>query len=385
MTTEKTFQRIDEPYYLLPRAGVSRGSLCLENEVFGKTREELRELGLPEWFSAGHHRLEPRSGEGVVDWIKKRSGITERCFAPPDQTPVELGEVAGLDLRQKLEPLGIEIDPKVTGLILACATNIDPSAKYPARTDPIKQLAAAKEIAQRLGIEVRGEVERVFTVENGCAGTGGMLARADEIFRDNPEMKYLQLISAEKLSDILNRRDLGTTPLLGDAGGALLLMRDQPKNTPSLQALGHLHYFDESQDGAGILYIGEDGKLVMDGNRVFRRATNDMPQMVKELAEHLEVDSSKIKLILPHLANERILQNISKRKGDFGLENASIVDRICGENTSSQTIMRAVEIAEEEGKFKNLKKGDMVAITTVGLGWHGRCVILRYLVKNKTA
>lgn len=380
--TEKIFQKVQKPYYLVPRAGLSTGELKIENKVFGQTREELQHLGMPGWFIDGHQPLEPRDGTPVAEWIRKLSGITERHLAAPEQGPVELGVAAARDLDLKLSEIGIEVDSKKAGLILACASYVSPDGEAPARTDHVAQRAAAERLAEERGIKIvqatRSSLGNVFTIENGCAGSGGMFAEAGRIFQENPKLDYLYAIAAEKLSDIFNRADLGTCPLLGDAGGATLLSRKPLEDTSLLKALGHVHHHDTSTEAQNLLYIGSDGKLVMNGHGVFRRAVRDMPGMVRELAEYLKLDFSKIRLVLPHLANGKILKAIEKGKGSYGLNNAVIPTKLYGENTSSQTVSRAIEIAHGKGWLQALKDGNYVAVTTVGLGWHGRCVMFCY-------
>ena len=101
--------------------------------------------------------------------------------------------------------------------------------------------------------------------------------------------------------------------------------------------------------------------IVQNGRQVFKWAVGNIPIKIKELIGKAGLTLDDIDLIIPHSANLRILEAISKEL-DYPMERIpeSISDN---GNTSSASIPLAIEKAMKDGR---LTKGK--TILTIGFG-----------------
>ena len=101
----------------------------------------------------------------------------------------------------------------------------------------------------------------------------------------------------------------------------------------------------------------------MDGQAVYKFAVKVNTQLINGLLEKYELSSDDIKWIVPHQANERIIQAAAKRlklpleKFYMNLEEYA--------NTSSASIPIALNEMFEKGK---MERGDKLLLTGFGAG-----------------
>ena len=136
------------------------------------------------------------------EWIKERTGISQRHIAADGELTSDLGIAAS---RQALVRSGI--DPVDIDLVI-CAT------ATPDRTFP----ATAVRIQAGLGI-TKGAA---FDVQAVCSGFVYALAIADNFLKTG-QFKRAIVVGAETFSRILDWEDRGTCVLFGDGAGAVVL------------------------------------------------------------------------------------------------------------------------------------------------------------------
>jgi len=199
-------------------------------------------------------------------------------------------------------------------------------------------------------------------VNAACSGYLYALQSACDILRDDPAKKVI-VITAETLSPMINHDDPKTSVLFGDAATASLLSCEPRNgninvrvNRPVLSAKG-------VEDK--ILYVpnmGGEEKIEMEGLTVFKIAIKKMINMLAEACEDRGITVEQLDKIVPHQANERIIEAI-RRTIHCPPEKMFNHIRKYG-NTSSNTIPLALTELMPE-----MEKDALIGLTAFGGGF----------------
>ncbi|MBI9020289.1 MAG: beta-ketoacyl-ACP synthase 3 [Verrucomicrobia bacterium] len=278
--------------------------------------------------------------------IQKRTGITTRYWIDGDENVITLAVQATRDLLKR-EHLSIaDIDA------LVCSTGTPLSMTPSLACRVLKELSPAK-----------GEVlMQAHDVNAACSGYMYALQNAVDILRDDPSKKVI-VVTSETLSPMINHDDPKTSVLFGDAATASLLScepRDGNVNVlvnrPVLSATG----VDEK-----ILYVPNMGgteKIEMEGLTVFKLAVKKMIDMLARACDDRGVAVAQLDWIVPHQANERIIEAIRKTIHCPKEKMFNHIGKYA--NTSSNTIPFALaELMPET------KKGALIGLTAFGGGF----------------
>jgi 3-oxoacyl-[acyl-carrier-protein] synthase-3 len=98
-----------------------------------------------------------------------------------------------------------------------------------------------------------------------------------------------------------------------------------------------------------------------------------MVQSVQILLERNGLSPSDIAMVVPHQANQRILDATAERLGVPHERVASVLARYG--NTTGATLPLALDGALGEGK---IKRGDLVVFTAVGAGFTSGATLVRW-------
>ncbi|MBM3516234.1 MAG: 3-oxoacyl-ACP synthase, partial [Alphaproteobacteria bacterium] len=165
----------------------------------------------------------------------------------------------------------------------------------------------------------------------------------------------------------INWNDRATCVLFGDGAGAAFL-RSAPEGSTDRGVLSsHLHCRGELGDllyadgGAG--QPEKSGQIVMNGKEIFRHAVNLMSEAVDEVLAANNLTQADIDLLVPHQANQRIIESIAKRLRLAPDRVVVTVDRHA--NTSAASIPLAMNEALADGR---LKQGQLVLFVALGGG-----------------
>ena len=289
------------------------------------------------------------------DWIVERTGIRNRHIAGKGETTSTLATEAA---RRALTAAGLE--PSDIGLIvLATAT---PDQTFP---------ASATQVQHALGCN--GGV--AFDVAAVCSGFLYALGVADSLLRTGMSKRAL-VIGAETFSRILDWEDRTTCVLFGDGAGAVVLeAREVAEDGPGI-LLTRLH-----ADGAhnGLLYVdggpsttGTVGHVRMKGPEVFRHAVVNLAQVLREVLAELDLTPADIDWVVPHQANQRILDATARKLGLPPEKVIITVDRHA--NTSAASVPLALDVAVRDGR---IKPGDLVMLEAMGGGFTWGASLLR--------
>src|SRR6195952_4705963 len=257
------------------------------------------------------------------EWIRERTGIRQRHFAGPHETAAFMGIAAS---RAALADAGATA-ADVDAIILATST---PDQAFP---------ATALRVQAALGV-TRGFG---FDLSAACAGFIYGLSIADAMIRSG-QVRGVLVIGSEVYSRILNWQDRGTCVLFGDGAGAVFLRAGEGSGGDQGILSTHLH----AQGSLGdMLYVDgavgqrdKPGHLVMNGREVFRHAVTRLAEAVEEALTANGLTRGDIDWLVPHQANQRIIDAMG-RKLSLPAERVVVtVDRHA--NTSAASIPLAL-------------------------------------------
>jgi 3-oxoacyl-[acyl-carrier-protein] synthase III len=288
-------------------------------------------------------------------WIVERTGIRARHIVGEGETTSTLAIAAA---RAAIAAAGI--DPQSIGLIvLATAT---PDQTFP---------ATATIVQDALGCN--GCV--AFDVAAVCSGFLYAMGVADSLLRTGMAQRAL-VIGAETFSHLLDWDDRTTCVLFGDGAGAVVLeAQDVAEDGPGVLAT-RLH-----ADGAHnqLLYVdggpstsGTVGKLRMKGPEVFRHAVVNLAEVLREVLTEVGAEPSDLDWVVPHQANQRILDATARKLGLPAEKVIVTVDRHA--NTSAASVPLALDTAVRDGR---IKPGDLIVLEAMGGGFTWGACLLR--------
>lgn len=291
------------------------------------------------------------------EWIKSRSGIERRHFAAEGENTSDMATKAALHALTNAGLTAEDID----AIVLATSTA---DLTFP---------SAATMVQSKLGM-TKGFA---FDVQAVCAGFVFALTNANALIVSG-QAKRVLVIGSETFSRIMDWSDRSTCVLFGDGAGALIL--EAQEGTGDNSDRGILST-DLNSDGRyrDILYVDggvserSTGYLRMQGKEVFRHAVEKLAQTTQTTLDAAGVTAEDIDWVVPHQANIRIINGISKKMG-VPIERVVITVQDHG-NTSAASIPLAMSVASQQGK---LKKGDLVATEAIGGGLAWGSAVLRW-------
>jgi 3-oxoacyl-[acyl-carrier-protein] synthase III len=285
------------------------------------------------------------------EWIRDRTGIRERRIASPDETSASLAIQAS---EQALEVANLK--PSELDLIIVSSSS--PEHIFP---------STASLVQDRLGAGKAG----AFDLLAACTGFIYAISTGAQAIRSG-SAKNVLVIGAETLSRFTNWKDRNTCILFGDGAGAFVL---QASETPGGVLSSTLR---SDGSGADLLSVPAGGSFLpashetvdndqhfiqMNGREVFRFATRVMAQATREVVEAAELTLDDVNLIIPHQANQRIIDNAA-RNLEIPIERFVVNVERYG-NTSTASIPIATCEAIQQGR---LNAGDRVVMVGFGAG-----------------
>lgn len=288
------------------------------------------------------------------EWLVQRTGIRERRIAAPDQTTLDLCELAAIDA---MKSAGLGPDD-IGEVIIATDT---PEARIP---------DTASYVQHRLGL---GEIPAFDLGGSGCAGFVLGLDVARSRIAISP--KNVLVIGAELISRLIAQDDRAVSVLFGDGAGAVIVgpgseppfIIDAVAGTDgSMTDILKLDIGGSRRPfGEEVLASGEYNRLIMDGGQVFRHAVKRMSGSVETVLGRIGKSIDDVALIVPHQANQRIIDAIGKRL-HVDLDRVYVnLDRLG--NTGSGSVPIALWEAHAAGR---ISPGDLVILTAFGAGFH---------------
>jgi 3-oxoacyl-[acyl-carrier-protein] synthase-3 len=285
------------------------------------------------------------------EWITSRTGIKERRIAAKDEFTSDLAAKAAQRAMKAAGVTGDQID-------LIIVATITPDMVFPSTACLVQQKIGALRAA-------------AFDLEAACSGFIYGLEIAQQFIMSRTYDTVL-VIGAEKLSSIVDWQDRNTCVLFGDGAGAAVLQNRAQSHGLLTAVMGA----DGSK--AELLHMPGGGSrcpataqsvvsrlhyLRMEGKETYKHAVQAMVSAAAEALRRCDLEISKIKCIIPHQANRRIIDAVGERLGARPDQLFVNLDRYG--NTSAASVAIALDEAVSSGR---IHRGDLILLVVFGAG-----------------
>jgi 3-oxoacyl-[acyl-carrier-protein] synthase-3 len=295
------------------------------------------------------------------EWIITRTGIRERRIGRPGETTSTMGAEAVRRLMTK-RSLGTDA---IDAIIVATVT---PDMLFP---------ATACLIQDQLGLTRTWG----FDLSAACSGFLYALTVGAQLVATGAHQRVV-VVGSDLMSSIIDPLDRTTAVLFGDGAGAVLLEAAEP----GYGILDFHHRVDGS--GRNDLLMPAGGSLLppstatvsarqhflkQNGKVVFKFAVSQMVESVELLLTRNGLTPADVAVVVPHQANQRILDAVAERLGLPHERVASVL--ACYGNTTGATLPLALDAALAQG---NIRRGDLVVFAAVGAGFTAGATLVRW-------
>ncbi len=302
--------------------------------------------------------------EKIVDttdeWIRTRTGIQQRHISTTGEYTHILAARAAANALEMAGVAAEEISLIIVGtisshmLMPSCACFVQ------------KEIGAQNAFA--------------FDLNAACSGFLYALDLADKYIHSDKEKKIL-VIGAETLSGRLNWEDRNTCILFGDGAGAAVVGHSDSDrgfvgvNHFSDGNLWNLLYMHTAESTNPDIKVKDwpGAHIFMEGREVFKHAVKAMDDAVRGLMQKTGIGLESVKLVIPHQANIRILNNLVERL-ELPAEKVFINAQKYG-NTSAASIPIALDEANRDGR---IEENDLILFCSFGGGFTWGASLLKW-------
>ncbi len=284
------------------------------------------------------------------EWIRTRTGIQERRILDDDGKATSF--MATEAAREALDKRGISAD-EVDFIVVATVT---PDMFFP---------ATACLVQDNLGASNAWG----FDLSAACSGFLYALTTGAK-FIESEQADTVLVIGADKMSAITDYTDRTTCVLFGDGAGAVVLEAEEEMGLQDavhhvdgehgdllcMQGGGSLNPPTHETVDAHMHYLHQEGR------QVFKFAVTHMADVCVEIMERNDLEPEDVKYLVPHQANQRIIDATAKRMGLPSEKVMLNIDRYG--NTTAATIPLCLYDWEED-----LERGDNLVLTAFGGGF----------------
>jgi len=294
--------------------------------------------------------------EDADNWIQSRTGIRERRFVNENQSTSDLATDAAKNALAEAGMDATELDC----IIVATST---PDMSLPATACMVqKNIGASNAFA--------------FDMNAVCSSLVYGIDTADSFIKAG-KCRTVMVIGADTYSKILDFNDKGSCPLFGDGAAAIILRATDNK-------IGLLQSMIKS-DGNGweLIQVPSSGSrkpvtaetiankenyFFMEGKKVFIFATDIIPKIIEEVTAKAGIKPTDLDYIIPHQANLRIIDHITKKTGIEREKFLLNLDRFG--NTAAASVGL---VMDENRRNGTIKPGNLVLVLGFGggLSWGG--------------
>lgn len=274
--------------------------------------------------------------------VFRLTGIESRHWIGGQETGISLAVRAA-------EQLLAREDLTVDDLNLVICSTTSPSSVTP---------SMACQILNGLAHGRASTMLQAFDINAACSGYLYALQSGYDYLQSTPSGRVL-VITSEVLSPLLNLNDFDTAILFGDAASATILYGEEHFGyakgrlfRPELSAKG--------EDGSALsVPFRHDGFIQMKGRTIFHEAVRTMIASLNRVCQREGLGVNDLSLIVPHQANQRILDAIQNRVGATVFSNI----RHLGNTSSSSIPLCLSEL------LPTAKSGDRLGLCAFGGGF----------------
>lgn len=295
-----------------------------------------------------------RMVETSDEWITKRVGVRERRVCTTESV-TDLGMEAA---RRALEDAGVR--PEELDLIIAATISADTISP-----------GLGGMVQNRLGAHCP-----CFDMNVACPGFVFALDVAAGFFARKAVRKVL-VLSAERISGLLDWSDRSTCCIFGDGAGAAVLGEGED------YLVGELH----TQGGDNIISIPtawgnspfyerpmEKNTVHMKGQETYRFAVTSMVNDIRSVLQKTGLKGEDIRAVIPHQANYRIIDEARRRLPEIPPERFYMnIARVGNTSAASEPIL--LDELARQGVFS---PGDYILLSAFGGGLSSAACVLRW-------
>lgn len=294
--------------------------------------------------------------DDVDEWIHSRTGIRERRFVDEGVATSDLATVAARDALERGALPATELDC----IIVATST---PDMIMPATAAMVQRnIGATNAFA--------------FDMNAVCSSFVFAVDTAESFIRSGKH-RTVMVIGADTYSKILDYDDKGSCPLFGDGAAAVILQATEER-TGILQTVirsdgARWELIQVPSSGSRKPISAEtialkENTFKMAGKSVFIFATEAVPHLIDEVVAKAGLTIADIDYLIPHQANVRIIDFVSKKTGIAKERFLLNLDRFG--NTAAASVGL---VLDENLKNGTLKPGHRVLMMGFGggLSWGG--------------
>lgn len=276
-------------------------------------------------------------------YIEKRTGIQKRYYAE-NESIEDMALKAVRNLLKKVE------NTTDIGLIITATTSTE--ILMPGISNYIQKNL---EIPQCICLDILA----------GCAGYINAFDIA-QLYINSGNITKAIVVGVDKLSPIIDDKDIATLVVLSDGAGATLIEKD---NSDSEKY--YISNIKAEGENNEILTYKYGQKIYMNGKEVYKYAVTKTVDNVKELLEKSNLNLEDIKYIVPHQSNLKIIKAIASRLHiDINKIYTNIQQR---GNTFCASIPIALNDMKEEGV---LSPGDKIILLGYGGGLNTGSILI---------
>jgi len=296
------------------------------------------------------------------EWIKSRTGISERRISNLKENVTAMGYEAALN--------AIEManwDLKTIDLIVL------------ATSTPHDLFGSAPSIQAKLG----ADNAVAFDLTAACSGFLFALITASQFLKGG-SFKRAIVIGADQLSSFVDWNDRRSCILFGDGAGALAI--------EATNKFDNLIGFDMKTDGERGSFLNLPSKnnkdsiidninflsgafspIQMNGQEVYKFAVREVPIILEKLFKKMNYTSDEVDWLVLHQANQRILDSVGDRLKIPGEKILSNLEKYG--NTSAATIPLMMD---EAIKNNRIKQNDIIATSGFGAGLSWGAALIKW-------
>lgn len=290
------------------------------------------------------------------EWIMKRIGVRRRHVCTTE-TVTDLGVEAS---RRALEVAGV----KAEELDLIIASTISADTISP---------GVGGMVQNRLGAHCP-----TFDMNVACPGFLFALDVAAGFFARKTVKKVL-VVSAERMSGLIDWTDRSTCCIFGDGSGAAVLGEGE----------GYLASELHTQGGEDIISIPtwwnnspfyehpmRKNRVNMEGQATYKFAVTSMVNDIRSVMEKAGITGEQVKAVIPHQANYRIINEARRRLPEIAPDRFLVNIEEYG-NTSSASEPILMDEAYRKGMFA---PGDYIILSAFGGGLSSASCVLKWTI-----
>ena len=296
------------------------------------------------------------------EWIKSRTGISERRISSLGDNVTDMGYEAALSAIKMTK-----WDIKTIDLIIL------------ATSTPHDLFGSAPSIQAKLG----ASNAVAFDLTAACSGFLFALITASQFLKGG-SFKRAIVIGADQLSSFVDWNDRRSCILFGDGAGALAI--------EATNEFDNLIGFDMRTDGERGSFLNLPSKnnkdsiidnidflsgafspIQMNGQEVYKFAVREVPIILEKLFNKTHYTSDEVDWLVLHQANQRILDSVGDR---LKIPREKILSNLekYG-NTSAATIPLVID---EAIRSNRIKQNDIIATSGFGAGLSWGAALIKW-------